>query len=368
MPFYGPAQRQFGVQQSASPQVEGEEIEGQEEDEDTPLIDGDDLALFAFRGAEGATRDLYGLVDTLVGDVLPDAPDRRLFGKSNTAGGALLTGLSQFAAGYIATGGALAWGAKALQGAKFANAAKAFQAVANPQASSGLARIGLEGVKGSITDVAFFSGSEGRLVDTIKDTPLHLPVVEFLQTEEDDTEIEGRIKNAIEGFGLGIAVESIFAGIKGLRKWNQSRAAGKSPEESARLAREEAIRTKRAEDRERLLNSHTVGDGSKIDPNTLDDATPRPVDPNSPSSLSREERKAQTQARKGLKDLADVESELARIDSARAGLDLITGELGYLKGLGGDATERALRSVQTDNPIHPIENTRQRKGGSSCQL
>ena len=67
---------------------------------------------------------------------------------------------------------------------------------------------------GAMTDFLAFQGDAGRLADLLPSVPL----VEYLQSKEGDSEMEGRLKNSIEGLGLGMAAHCSFNGLKILRR------------------------------------------------------------------------------------------------------------------------------------------------------
>ncbi|MEX3008363.1 hypothetical protein [Hoeflea sp. TYP-13] len=57
---------------------------------------------------------------------------------------------------------------------------------------------------GAIADFAAFDGHDKRLSDLLREWPgLRDPVTAYLASDEDDPELEGRLKNAIEGLALG---------------------------------------------------------------------------------------------------------------------------------------------------------------------
>jgi len=159
-----------------------------------------DVAMAPFRGAEGALYSAYQLADDyLLNDVLPDWETRAL-GTSKTIPGMAVEGVSQFVTGWFpflrATKGlALAGkGAKALRGIGTAAAA----------------------------DFTAFVGQENRLSNLIQQIPeLQNPVTEFLAHDADEGEIEGRLKNVLEGLGL----EALgFAFIRGLKAVKDGKA------------------------------------------------------------------------------------------------------------------------------------------------
>jgi hypothetical protein len=170
-----------------------------EDDNDFFDYAGDILAA-PFRGVEGAVQGAYNLADYLSFDILPDY-DTRFLGTSKTMAGGAVEGISQFATGFIPLFG-LAGRAGAL--AKAGTATKAV-------------------VAGAATDFTFFNGQEARLSNLIQQVPeLQNPVTEFLAYDGDESELEGRMKNVLEGLGLE-AVAGVF--IKSLKAIKNGRKA-----------------------------------------------------------------------------------------------------------------------------------------------
>ena len=170
-----------------------------EEEDDFLDVAGDVLAA-PFRGVEGAIQGAYNLADYLAFDVLPDY-DTRFLGTSKTMAGGAVEGITQFATGFVPLFG-LAGRAGAL-----AKAGKATQAV----------------VAGAATDFTFFNGQEARLSNLIQQVPeLQNPVTEYLAYDGDESELEGRMKNVLEGLGLE-AVAGVF--IKSLKAIKNGRKA-----------------------------------------------------------------------------------------------------------------------------------------------
>ena len=81
--------------------------------------------------------------------------------------------------------------------------------------------------KGAAADFLAFDGMEGRLADIVQQYPaLENPITEFLATKPDDTQAEGRLKNALEGFGIGATADVVLAGIRAVRAHRAGDAAG----------------------------------------------------------------------------------------------------------------------------------------------
>jgi len=185
-----------------------------EEEQDNDFFDyaGDVLAA-PFRGVEGAIQGAYNLADYLAFDVLPDY-DTRFLGTSKTMAGGAVEGIAQFATGFVPLFG-LAGRAGAL-----AKAGKATQAV----------------VAGAATDFTFFNGQEARLSNLIQQVPeLQNPVTEFLAYDEDEGELEGRMKNVLEGLGLEAVAGTFIAGLKAIKRGRKVKEEGGTAEQQAQV-------------------------------------------------------------------------------------------------------------------------------------
>lgn len=135
-----------------------------------------------------------------VGDLVPEA---------QTIGGNLVTGVSQFLTGMVGAGKILKAAQLLQKGGKAALVARGM-------------------VEGAAVDAVAFDPFEGRLSNLIEEYPsLHNPVTEYLAAKPEDSEAEGRFKNALEGLGLGVAVEGLLAAVKGVRNVRTAKAAGK---------------------------------------------------------------------------------------------------------------------------------------------
>jgi len=82
-------------------------------------------------------------------------------------------------------------------------------------------KTGLRGLSaGAVADLTVFDPNEGRLADMLVefDSPvLNNAVTQYLATDEDDTEMEGRLKNVLEGMFIGGPLEILF-GVKAFKK------------------------------------------------------------------------------------------------------------------------------------------------------
>ena len=176
-----------------------EPIKPNEEDDDIFF----DILKAPFRGIEGAFQGVYNLADYLSFDVLPDY-DERFLGESHTTAGSAVEGISQFMAGFVPI---------------FGLAGKVGKATTLTQKA-------LKGVAASaVTDFTVFNGQEQRLSNLIQDIPeLQNPVTEFLAHDEDEGEIEGRIKNVLEGLGLEAVGLGFIRGLRAMKKAKRIRA------------------------------------------------------------------------------------------------------------------------------------------------
>lgn len=134
-------------------------------------------------------------------EALPD------FLRMETIGGSFASGVIQFAVPF----GAATKGAKGLQ--MFTKLRK------SSSLSAKLANYaGTVVAPGAVVDAVAFRGDEGRLSDLLTDVGLgNNALVEFLASDEDDGFVEGRLKNALEGGILGIPVDFLMGGFRGLR-------------------------------------------------------------------------------------------------------------------------------------------------------
>jgi len=84
----------------------------------------------------------------------------------------------------------------------------------------GIKALGVTGVAapaaaGAIADATVFDPQEDRLSNLIQEVPaLENPITEYLAASPEDTDAEGRFKNAVEGLVLGGIVDSLVQGIR----------------------------------------------------------------------------------------------------------------------------------------------------------
>ena len=155
------------------------------------------------RGIEGAVQSLYDLADFATGDILPDY-DTRFLGRSKRFGGTMTEGITQFLTGFIPVAGQLS------KVGKLSKLNKVGKRVLNLKGAA---------TAGAVADFTMFQAQEERLSNLIEAFPsLSNPVTEYLEADGDDGELEGRLKNTIEGLAIGGVVDSLIGGIKALKR------------------------------------------------------------------------------------------------------------------------------------------------------
>jgi hypothetical protein len=105
------------------------------------------------------------------------------------------------------------------------------------QKVSGAANYGRTALQGAIADFAAFDPHQQRLSNLIEQVPaLKNPVTDYLSAEADDSAAEGRFKNALEGLGLGVAVDGFLKSVKLLRNANLAKRTLQQAEAVAETA------------------------------------------------------------------------------------------------------------------------------------
>ena len=121
---------------------------------------------------------------------------------------------------------------------------------------------------GAVADLTVFDPNEGRLSDMLVefDSPvLNNAVTQYLATDENDTEMAGRLKNVLEGMALGGIGESIFLGIRGFKKMKQTKDFNKR----AKIQKEtsQAIQDAQKGKKTKRLKKAKLDDNPAIDTN-----------------------------------------------------------------------------------------------------
>lgn len=162
-------------------------------------------------GIRGVTRGIAGAgvgVANLFGADIDNPID-----ETESALGGFAEGISQFLVGFLPVAGVLGRFGGALS--KYNQATKATKGAAKA------IEYGRNTVAGAVADFAVFDSNDARLSNLIQDIPgLANPITEFLaaDTDEDAGSISGRMKNVIEGAGIGFVADAIVGVFKGIRK------------------------------------------------------------------------------------------------------------------------------------------------------
>jgi len=141
-------------------------------------------------GMRDATQEVIDLAGELANFTPPKLPE--VSAATSTTGGAI-RGISQFLTGFVGAGKIL----KPIKvGGAVATAAKTM-------------------AQGAIADFSVFDGHDKRFSDLVGEyTDFFKPVTDVLKSDPNDTEFEGRLKNAVEGLGLGVLGDAFFKAAK----------------------------------------------------------------------------------------------------------------------------------------------------------
>lgn len=163
---------------------------------------------------EGITNKVFGTESGIAGELKQSFKDLNESSaesdgstyKPKTVVGVVSQPVSQFLTGMV-TGGKILEGAKVAQGAS--TLARGF-------------------VTGAFADAAAFDPSQDRLSNLFNDfaeshPSLRNPLTDYLAADENDSEADGRLKNAMEGLIAGGVLDRVFAGLKGLRSVYKTR-------------------------------------------------------------------------------------------------------------------------------------------------
>jgi len=185
-----------------------------------------DIGRGLLAGGEGFVKSIGSLVDSIgeaVGfDLVEDDTFWETKIETKTWLGGLTDGVTQFALGFLIPGGIVGRVAK-------------LGALAAKYGKAGLIAQGM--IRGAVADFTAFQEHEERLSNFIQQFPdLQNPITEYLAADENDSWVEGRLKNAIEGLGLGAVTDVMVAAVRGFKGM---KAAVKSGDQ---IAYEEAVK------------------------------------------------------------------------------------------------------------------------------
>lgn len=155
-----------------------------------------------------------------------------------TGWGKAAKGITQFVVGFIGAG-------------KFLKAAKVLQGAGKA------VTVGRGLTEGAIADFTVFDAHEERLSNLIESNPvLANPITDYLSAREDDSAIEGRFKNAIEGMCLGVVGEALITMVKGVKAARGAKTVAEAEETVIRTADElQGIAARTGQTSEELADS-----------------------------------------------------------------------------------------------------------------
>lgn len=192
---------------SRTPTPKSPESDGDAQPDEDPGFFGTiaDIGGGIIAGADDAVGETVNLITSDAVNLFMDEEDRvgdvwaKSTIKQTTAAGKIAKSISQFAVGFIGAG-------------KFLKAAKLLQGAGKA------VTFGRGMAEGALADFTVFDGNEERLSNLVQSNPdLANPITEFLAAKEDDPEVIGRLKNAIEGMALGVVGEGLIAIVKGMK-------------------------------------------------------------------------------------------------------------------------------------------------------
>jgi hypothetical protein len=170
----------------------------------------EDIGTGFVSGIEGFGRSLIGLADMVLLDVVPDEWSERYLDRPTGTVGSLVEGFTQFGLGLIPGLGLARYGGRAAAALKASD--RTIKTV--------------RGVTAGVTaDFVAFSGNEEKLSDFLSDSPYSNIVTNYLQSDEDDSEFEGRMKNVAEGAIIGGAITGVAKLVKAMRGYDGTKAA-----------------------------------------------------------------------------------------------------------------------------------------------
>lgn len=219
-----------------------------------------DVGMGLVSGVAEGVEGLYDFADFVSADLLPDWDVD--FGERKTVWGKVAEGGAELAVAFLPVAGWLSRGGKVLGGVKLAGklSSKASK-MARAQKARKAGLTGADALKvmnddrimtgvdfargavaGAIGDNIIYTEDEKNLSNLLTQFPdLRNPVSSLLAVEEDDSELQQRLKTTVEGIGFGVLFDGIVYGINKIRKIQDIRARrpDASPEEIAAEAADE---------------------------------------------------------------------------------------------------------------------------------
>ena len=193
----------------------------------------DDYMLDALAGVPAGLEDMahgaYNLGDFLSFDTLPDWDEERFFARPKTLAGELSAGIVQYALpfGFIGKG--------------LSKAGKLTKALTKGKKPGKFTDLNVKGYLAAdvATNFVAFDGQQERLSNFLKETDspvLNNAVTEYLAADPDDSELEGRAKNVLEGAMIDAGVGSLFklfsSGLKASKRYVKELDQGANKEDA----------------------------------------------------------------------------------------------------------------------------------------
>ena len=176
-------------------------------------------------GLEDMAHGVYNLGDFLSFDVLPDWDEERFFKRPQTLAGDLTAGIVQYALPFGVIGKGLSKAGKLAKGVK---PGKLLDLKPQGYLAADVA-----------TNFVAFDGQQERLSNLLKevDNPaLNNAVTQYLAADPDDSELEGRMKNVLEGVMIDAGVGALFkvfsSGLKASKRYTKELNGGASKEDA----------------------------------------------------------------------------------------------------------------------------------------
>jgi len=180
-------------------------------------------------GLEDMAHGVYNLGDFLSFDVLPDWDEERFFERPKTLAGDLTAGLIQYAVPFGVIGKGLSKAGKLAKGVK---PGKLLDLKPQGYLAADVA-----------TNFIAFDGQQERLSNFLKeiDQPeFTQAVTDYLAADPEDTELEGRLKNVLEGAMIDAGVGSLFklfsTSLKASKRFTKEIADGATKEDAVTTA------------------------------------------------------------------------------------------------------------------------------------
>jgi len=184
-------------------------------------------------GLEDLAHGVYNLGDFLSFDVLPDWDEERFFQRPKTLAGDLTAALVQYAVPFGFIGKGLS---------KAGKLAKVFTKGKKPGSVFDLKPQGFVAADVATNFIAF-DGQQERLSNLLKevDNPaFNNAVTQYLAADPDDAELEGRMKNVLEGAMIDAGVGALFklfsVTLKASKRFTKEVAGGANKEDAATTA------------------------------------------------------------------------------------------------------------------------------------